>query len=1229
MSKKTLWKDVRKSISKSKGRYISIISLVALGSFALVGLQVAGPDMRITGEHYFNDQNAADLTVIGDLGIDEDNVNAINKVSGAKDIEYGYLKDVCIKDTLTGIRVYSVTPGVSDYELVDGTMPQNDDEIAIASFLSDDYKIGDEITLDEKEDSAGETVLKNHTFKITGYVNSCELLSIINMGNSTSGTGELMGYAAVTEDAFDSEVYMLARITFNDTTGVDPYSDEYADLISSHKEELSNLLDDQPQIRLDSIKSEYQEKIDDGETQISDAEKELSDAENKLSDGKKQLDDAKSEVKDAQKELDESVNTAQKELYDSAELLHEGNEQIKEAEQTLEEGKTALDDGYTKLNSAKKELASKKSEITEAEKKIESGEKELADKKSEYEASLSEYNTKYSEYKKAVSEINAAETELNEAWDEYYKSENELKAANKKYSDAIDELTSNINKLEAAEKAGAITDEQEAQLAMLRNKLDTAKSEYQSFKETTYNQGISTLEKSKSELESKSEELSKNKEILSASKEELDSAKTKLNSAKSQISEAEVTLSTSREELDSAKGQIKSSENEIKSSENTLAQKQKEYDDGVKELSDNKQTLAEKKQEYNNAQSELSEKKAEAEQKISDAKQEIADKQKEYDDSLAEYNEKKPDAEQKIANAKTDLEKAKTDLNNLKLPVYSIDSRREIPGSEGYRTYATVSEIIDSLADVFPIFLYLVAALVTLTTMTRFVDEERINSGTLKALGYSNKDIIKKFVFYGSSASFFGACIGIAAGHTLIPIIVYNAYGAKFTLPKLELHFYSGITITAFICAFICAVIPAYLVAVRELKEKPSALLQPKPPAAGSEILLEHIHPIWNRMNFTHKVTARNIFRYKKRMLMTIFGVCGAGSLLFSGLGVQYSISQVNDRQFGDIIKYDIIVAKNDNLSEDEENEFENLLCGTDIQGSTSVVYNEMTKEENNSSDKQTVKLIASDDTDNFNKYIGIYDRKSGNEIKLSDNGVIISERLSDFLKVKAGDEITLNDDEGIERKMTVSAVCEMYTGHFAFMSKSYYEKVFETEYVSNANLVTLSDGSIESTNQKASEFIKLDGTKGVVQNTSMINQVDTIVKSLNKIMDILVLVAALLAMVILYNLNNINVSERIRELSTIKVLGFYDKEVTMYIYRETILLTILGIFAGFALGDALFLYILHAVPPADVMFSPTPGAKAFLAPAIVISVITLILGYVINRKLRNVDMLGALKSVD
>lgn len=658
-----------------------------------------------------------------------------------------------------------------------------------------------------------------------------------------------------------------------------------------------------------------------------------------------------------------------------------------------------------------------------------------------------------------------------------------------------------------------------------------------------------------------------------------------------------------------------------------LDQGSQAYRSNADNLAQASKQIAEKQNELGKAVSQAGKQVADGVTQLIQGQRDIDKAETEYQSKLAEFNAQKPEAERKISEAERQITLAEEKIDNLTVPAYSVSGRREGLTSQGYCVYMVIEGIVAKLADIFPIFLYFVAALVTFSTMGRMVDEERTNSGTLKALGYGNADVMLKFTVYGFAASTLGTCIGVLAGHTLLPLIVAHAYSAGFTMPDIMLKFHPWITMAAFALAWISAVVPAWLAASKELREKPASLLLPKPPAKGSKILLGHFPPLWNRLNFTHKVTARNIFRYKTRMFMTIFGVCGAVSLLTAGLAVQSSIGQIGNRQFEELIHYDLIVAEESDTNSAQREEIATTLKGKTVQSSTAVRYEELSKTAGKENDKQSITLLATDDAYNFNEYLTLRDRKTHQPQILVNNGAVISERLAEMLNVSVGDTFTVNDENGAQRTIKVAGISEMYIGHFIFMNAQCYEHVFGDQYSTNAYMVRLKDHSNANTERQGAKFMKLAAVRGVVQNTTQKNMVSTIVGSLNQIMEVLILVAVLLAVVILYDLTNLNVSERIRELSTIKVLGFHTSETTMYIYRETILLSLLGILAGYGFGEWLHRYIITEVPPDEVMFDPAISWIALAAPAIVVAVVLAVLGWIVYRQLETVDMLEALKS--
>ncbi|OXN01133.1 cell division protein FtsX [Bifidobacterium vansinderenii] len=1098
MRKRMLWKDIRQTLAKSKGRFLSIVSLMALGSFALVGLSVTAPDMQSTGTTFYNDHNLADVTIISDYGLTDDDKTIIRGTPGVRDAEFGYFKDVTITGSDHSLRVFSQPTTVSTYAIAEGRMPRAATEIALDTGERGKYAVGSTIHVSEQPDIAGDTVLTHTDFTVTGFVEASEIVSDLNMGQSTAGSGKLDGYAVVPDSTFDSDVSMIGRVTFTDTRDVNYWTTEYRDLVQQHKNMLTKRLAGQPQAREESIRTERRDQIDKVQQQVDDAKQQLNDTQRQLDDAKTQIESAKDQMASGSTQAIDQASAASAELSGAVAQIAAAGSSITSAQTQLAAGAQQLTGGQAQLGTSWQQLSDAKTQLDQARTQLE-----------------------------AVKPV-------------------------------LDKTGSLLNSWANTGLTGSVYDTVKARYDQALNAYNDAVSQYNDGL-SAYNSGL---------------------EQWNAGAQQLDHGS-------------------------------------------------QEYQDNAAALADASRQLASKQHELGSAVSKATDSVSDGATQLIEGQRQIEKAEEEYDARLQEFNDAKPEAEQKIADAEHDIALAREKVDSLEVPAYSIDGRREGLTSNGYRVYEIIADIVRKLANIFPFFLYFVAALVTFTTMGRMVDEERTNSGTLKALGYGNGDILKKFVFYGFTASTIGTLIGVAAGHTLLPLIVYNAYDSGFTMPRIALEFHPGITAVACALAWVSAVVPACLSAGRELREKPANLLLPKPPAKGAKILLERITPLWNRLSFTRKVTARNIFRYKTRMFMTIFGVCGAVALLTAGLGVQSSIGQISERQFGDLIHYDMIVAEKSDNNDEQRKTLSDAMTDESVSESSAIRYEEVTKTAGKANDKQTITLIATDDAYNFGDYITLRDRTSHDPQVLTDDGVVISERMADMLDVRVGDTFTVTDGSGVERRMRVGGISEMYIGHFIFMTSGGYERVFGGEYQSNAYLVRLKDSSVENTGRQGARFMAMDGVRGVVQNTTMKNQVATIVDSLDQIMEVLILVAALLAIVILYNLTNLNVSERIRELSTIKVLGFHSTETTMYIYRETILLSGLGILAGYGFGAWLHRYIITEVPPDEVMFDPALGWLAFVVPVVVVGVVLAALGWVVYRRLRNVDMLGALKSVE
>lgn len=1121
MKKSILNKDIWLSFRQSKGRFLSIMFLMMLGSFALVGLKAASPDIENSANRYLSQMKMMDLAVMSDYGVSKADQKELNTIPNAQ-VEYGYFTDTVIGDSSTSVRVFSQTTNISKFKLVSGHFPTKENQVALASFYQGKYKIGDSITLNEE--GTNEYALKQHTFTVTGFVNSSELASTISLGNSNSGSGTLSAYAVVMPKTFQSSVYTVARLKYDDLKTLNSFGDSYRKKVKQHENELEKLVADNGKNRLSEIKKQAQTKIAEGEAKIRTSQQVLADVRQQLRNAQDQIDQKRADLELAQGQLTEKEN-----------LLAQGAAQIAQAEQILASSKAKLDTAAAQLSSGWGQLNQMKTQLDQAASQLSAAKENVTNT----QATLA---IAQAELEKGQMQLAAAKTDL----------QTKIAALQ---AQGIDPAT--VPEIVAAQTQLA---QEEAKLNLVRTELEQKQAEFQ----------------------------------------------TGLSQYKSQEALYQAGLA------------------QYQSAAEALNAKQAEYDAGLAQYQSGQATLKNKQADYQAGQVRL----AQAKQQIADGQAQLDQAQATLNDKKTEYEKQKKDAETKIKNGQADIQKAKEEVAGLSVPTYRVYTRRTFPGADEYTTTGNRAYGISAVGNAFPIVLYLVAALVTVTTMTRFVSEERTNAGVLKALGYRNQDVVKKFVVYGLVSSLLGTVMGSLLGTYFLPYILGKTIFKTSTYPDLRLEFYWEISLIALLCSVLCGVAPALYIAHKELKEKPSQLLLPKTPTKGSKILLERIDFIWRRLSFTQKVTARNIFRYKQRMLMTIFGVAGSVALLFAGLGMSSSMEGMGNRQYGEIIKYDAVISQKQHLKSDEQAAINHLLADKKIDKKRGIYQETFTKKIKGAKDEQSLALFVTTGKD-FHHFIELYDSQSKASLHLSSHGAVISQKLATIMHVSVGDTFDLKSDEGKLYKIKVSGITEMYAGHFIFMNQDYYQTVFARKFQENAYLIKLKDSSSKNIQDTAAAFMKLTGVRAVVQNTGILEQIDVIVKSLGFVMQILTFASILLAIVILYNLMNINVAERIRELSTIKVLGFHNKEVTLYIYRETILLSVIGIIVGLFLGNILHRSLLETIAPDAFLLNPAVSVFVYLVPVFSIIMILIVLGFMVNAILRRIDMLEALKSVD
>lgn len=579
-----------------------------------------------------------------------------------------------------------------------------------------------------------------------------------------------------------------------------------------------------------------------------------------------------------------------------------------------------------------------------------------------------------------------------------------------------------------------------------------------------------------------------------------------------------------------------------------------------------------------------------------------------------------------LAAAREELAEGERKLAELELPKIYVTDRNANPG---YAEYKDNADRLSAIASVFPVFFFLIAALVSLTTMTRMVEEHRLQIGTLKALGYDNRDIMAKFLVYGTLASLAASVVGLAVGFTLLPTIIYNAYSSLYNLPDIIKSFYLSYSILSVVVALICTTLTAWLASRVELRSNASVLMRPKSPKSGQRIILERVSFVWKRLNFVQKVTARNLFRYKQRMFMTVFGVAGCTALILTGFGLKDSIGSIAGEQFGTIMKYKALVALHDDVPADAVEAYEQLISGESaITGTLKVAQETMTARDSGIND-QDVNLFIPASVDSISEFVQLRDRTSGEERKLTDDGAIVSEKLAKLYGLEPGDKLNVVDNKNDTFKIQIAGITENYVMHYVYMTPAYYSSVFGEEPVFNTELLNYGVQDAAWEDKFGEKLTASEHVAAISFSSSVGSAFDETMKSMDVVTLVLIVSAAALAFVVLYNLTNINVSERIRELSTIKVLGFYDKEVTMYIYRENILLSVLGIVAGSGLGILLHSFVLKTAELDATMFAPIIKWPSYIYAALLTLLFSGIVMVFMHIKLKRIHMIEALKSVE
>lgn len=1209
MKKNILRKDFIIEIKKTMGRFISIFFIVALGVAFYSGIRASEPSMRITADQYFDDSELMDLKVMGTMGLTKADIKAIGKVSGIEAVEGGYSKDVLcpVGDNEKVVHMLSTQKNFNQVSVVEGRLPEKAGECLVdEDFLSyTDLKVGDTVTFHSGDGEALTDSLVTDTYKIVGIGNSPLYISF-GRGSSTIGTGEISGFVVVNKASFDMDVYTEAYVKVSGAAEKTAFTDEYNDLSDAAKEAVSAIEEERCAIRKQEIVDEANEKLADSEKTVNEKSQELEDAKKELESGKskaaEELEKAKQQLTDGEAELADAkqqIADGETQLADAKAQLNEKQAQLDSAEAQYESGKAQLDQKEQELADAEQVYLSNYSKympiITAGKEQIAAGKTQIADGKKQLDeglAPLNQLKDGLAEIEDGISRCDSEIAELNTQLNgmdsnEYQKYVNIPKENRNEEQQAYVEKWENLN----IQLAGM----QERKTQLENTKQEKLKQAGFAT-EADLEAQITSLTEQKEDLDAKETALLQQEQTLAAQEEELLSAGRQITDGKSQIAAA-------RAQLDSAKSQITDGKAQIQSAWALLNEKEGTLNASKAQLASGEQELADGRSEYEQAAKE-------AEDQITDGQVKIIDGEKQL-----------ADAKQKIADAKAEIKK-------IENPKWYVQTRED--ALTEYQGYGDNADRMRSIGKVFPVLFFLVAALISLTTMTRMVEEQRVQIGTMKALGYGKAAIAGKYIGYALIATLGGSIFGVLIGEKILPLVIIYGYMILYKhLPAILLPYHMSYAIQASVIAVACILIATIASCYKELAAEPAELMRPAAPKQGKRILLERIGIIWKHLNFTWKSTVRNLIRYKKRFFMTIFGIGGCMALMVVGFGLKDCIYEIVSLQYEKVQFYDAATYMNDDISEENRQQIQEYLDQNADVKETIEVHMQKT-DVKSASGKKTLYLMVPSDDEKIEDFLSFHSRTNKNEVySLKKDEVILTEKMASLLNVKVGDQLTIEDEDRGDQTVTIGAICENYMSHYLYLSPEKYEELYGKPVEYNTIIYSVKDGKDDQIEKTGTKLLAMDGVLNVSYTSSIEGRLDDMLRSLNLVIVVLIVSAGMLAFVVLYNLNNINITERQRELATLKVLGFYDGEVASYVYRENILLTIIGSVVGMVLGNFLHRYTILTVEVEEAMFGRQIHWQSYLYSFLFTAAFSLFVNWVMFYKLKKIDMVESLKSVE
>ena len=1194
MKKNMLRKDFFMEIRKSWGRFISIFLIVALGVAFYAGIRASEPSMRISGDAYFDKEHLMDIKVMGTMGLTEEDVEAIEDVDGIELAEGTYSMDALCNtgDTEQVVHVMAMQEHFNDVQVSEGRLPEKegeclmDEEFALAS----GYGVGDTITLSSGDEDPLEDSLTTDVFEVVGIGNSPLYISF-GRGSSTIGNGEVSGFIAVDPDSFCMDVYSEICVRVTDAEQEIAYTDGYTSLTDAAVDALEKIEDERCQARRQEIVDEAEGELADAQATVDEESQTLADARSELEEGRSQaareLADARQALEDAQAQLD----AARQQIADGEARLAAGKEELSTQQAALDSGREQYESGMAQLEQQQAQLDASEvqylAQYAQQMPLIEQGKQEIAAGKELLTTSISQMETLADHLSSLREELKGIEDELNSGQGKYdeilaippenrtQEETDYLQSWEQIKKELADRQTDANTRLSFAENM-----EQEALAALAEQGEDFS---YESAEEAVAG------------LQGKMQELLAREQTLLAGEQELLAYGQQIEDGKAQLAAARQTLEDSKQQIDAGQAQIDAAWALINSQESQLAS-------GKADLAAGEQEIAAGWSEYEQGA-------AQAAQEIADGEAQIAD------------------GERQLEEAQNDIAEAQAEIDKIENPQWYVQDRSS--ALTEYDGYGDNADRMRAIGQVFPAVFFLVAALISLTAMTRMVEEQRIQIGTLKALGYSKLSIAGKYIAYALTATLGGSVLGVLFGEKVFPWIIIYAYKIMYQhIPDILVPYHLSYAVQATLIAVLCTLAATIFSCYRELASVPARLMRPPAPKQGQRILLERVKIIWKHLNFSWKSSIRNLVRYKKRFFMTVFGIGGCMALMVVGFGLKDCIFVIPELQYNSIQTYDAAVYFDAGISREDKEEIAALVRDESaVSGELMVRMQNLEVTAGDTS--MEIYLTVPENLENVGDFLDFHSRTKPETYSLEKEQVILTEKAASDLGVEVGDTVTLEDDGMGVKEVTIDAICENYMGHYLYLSPDYYRELFGKEAASNGVLFKMKEGQTDQIEAVGGRLLGDSNVLNVSYTSSIEDRLDDMLQSLNLVIVVLIISAGMLAFIVLYNLNTINITERKRELATIKVLGFYDTEVAAYVYRENVLLTLIGAVAGMALGWVLLQFVIVTVEVDDVMFGRVLDLTSYLYSFLFTLGFSMFVNWVMYFKLKKIDMVESLKSVE